>query len=184
MKREHNLSKLMSQMRMFSEFTSTSASAAPPSPADDEPVVFLARRQSSVDFSDLEVLLAQTRNEVLTQLHKAYTKQFEIMAHQITALTREVGRLKRIQNEQLKFDTDSCDGGEWSGSKSNSVPDDRESRSSLISVPEKSTSIDICPAEVPFWKVSLADTGVEWDHGYVGGMRRGSLRCVSPLTVI
>lgn len=182
MKREDNLSKLMSHMRMSSEFTSTSASAAPPSTADDEPRVFLARRQSSVDFSDLEVLLAQTRNEVVTQLHKAYTQQFEIMAHQITALTREVGRLKRIQNQQLEFDTDSCEEENWEG-KSNSVPNGRESRLSLISIPQKSTSIDICPAEAPFWKASLADTGVEWDHGDVGGMRRERSRCVSPLTV-
>jgi hypothetical protein len=183
MKREDNLSKLMSHIRMSSEFATPPTSIAPPSTAEEEPSVFLARRQSSVDFSDLEFLLAQTRNEVLTQLHKAYTEQFETMAHQIAALTREVNELKRIQNQQIDFDTDSWEVDEgMTERKSNSVPNGRESQLSMISIPQKSTTIDVCPAEAPFWKASLTDTGEEWDHGDVNGTRRET-RCISPMTV-
>ena len=108
------------------------------------------------------------------------------MVHQIAALTLEVKELKRLQTEKLQFDIDtenSEEDSDFRGWKSKSVYNGRESRLSTISVPQKSTSIDICPAEPPFWEASLADTGEEWDHGDVGGRRRDSMRCVSPLTV-
>ena len=109
------------------------------------------------------------------------------MARQIAALTREVKELKRLQTEQLQFDSDTGsseeDGREWKEWKSKSVPNGRESRLSTISVPQKSTSIDDCPAEAPFWKAPLADTGEEWDPGDVDGRTRDSMRCVSPMTV-
>lgn len=184
MRREDNLSKLMSDFRLSSDFTPSESPV--PAPAVDEPNVFLARRKSSVDFSEIEVLLGRARNPVLIQLHKAYTQQFELMAHQIASLTRELSEQKRIQNQSLQFEKhiqSPDNAADFREIKSQSLPDGRESRLSTISTPQKSTSIDVCPPETPFWKTSLAQMGEEWDNGDGDGPSRESMRCVSPLTV-
>ncbi len=77
MEGEDRLSEMVSQMRMSSNVSLASASLAPPSSEED---LFLTRKKSSFDFTDLETLLARARNPILTQMHRAYTAQFEMFS--------------------------------------------------------------------------------------------------------
>ena len=89
-------------MRMSSNVSLVSASLAPPSSGEDS--LFLARKKSSLDFTDLEILLARARNPILTQMHRTYTAQFEMMSQQIVNLTRQVEELKQAQAEGMRSD--------------------------------------------------------------------------------
>jgi hypothetical protein len=180
MQRDDNISKILSQMRM-SDFSADST-IAQGGPDDDS--VFQARKQSSLDFSDLEVLLAHTSNPVLTQLHQAYTAQFEMMASKIADLTNEVQVLKshmiipdqdRFMDRQISLDVVST-------TRDGSITQlSRQISRQMSQVTE--TTIMEQPPEVPFWKVSLQTAGEEWDGGAMEVKRKNSMRCVSPMTV-
>jgi hypothetical protein len=182
MQREDNLSKMLSQMRMSSDFsfatTHPLTSTAAPPPAAGEDDLFLARKISSIDFTDLELSLARTRNPILTQLHKAYQTQFDIMGQQIKALKREIDAFKLqntspVQPYQRTISLDVA---------SSVAPESvRASKSTQFSiqVPKRKSHQSV---EQPFWKASLAEE--DWDHGEPQGKRRGSImRCISPMTM-
>jgi len=183
MQREDNLSKLLSQMRMSSDFSlptpPTSTSALPRPPAVGEEDLFLARKTSSIDFTDLELLLARARNPVLNHLHKTYQAQFDIMAQQLESLQRQVDTLQAREivpvqpyQRQISLDVASTAAG------SESVRA-RKSTQFSIHVPKRKSRQSV---EQPFWKASLA--GEDWDHGEPQGKRRGSImRCISPMTI-
>jgi hypothetical protein len=152
--------------------------------------MFNARKRSSVDFSDLEIVLAKTRNPVLTQLHKTYLTQFDVMTEKIEALSREIDLLK----------------AEREGSRSSAVtmrderePFDRQISLDVVELRSNSTSSKgsvgpVVPVgernykrETPFWKRLLREDDEEedWESLEQGVVRRGSiLRCVSPKTVL
>jgi hypothetical protein len=152
--------------------------------------MFNARKRSSVDFSDLEIVLAKTRNPVLTQLHKTYLTQFDVMTEKIEALSREIDLLK----------------AEREGSRSSAVtmrderePFDRQISLDVVELRSNSTSSkgSVGPVgpvgernwkrETPFWKRLLREDDEEedWESLEQGVVRRGSiLRCVSPKTVL
>ena len=182
MQREDNFSKMLSQMRMSSDFsfatTHPSTSTAAPPPAAGEEDLFLARKISSIDFTDLELSLARTRNPILTQLHKVYQIQFDIMGQQIKSLKREIDVLKLqntspVQPYQRTISLDVA---------SSVAPESvRASKSTQFSiqVPKRKSRQSV---EQPFWKASLAEE--DWDHGEPQGKRRGSImRCISPMTM-
>lgn len=181
MQREDNLSKMLSQMRMSSDFSLPApSSSGPPTAASGEEDLFLARKRSSIDFTDLELILARTPNPVLTHLHKAYQAQFDIMAREITSLQREIDMLKAretspIQPYQRQISLDIV-----STAPSESVRGGvRKSTQLSIPVPKRKSRQSF---EQPFWKASLA--GEDWDHGDPQGKRRGStMRCISPMTM-
>jgi len=100
--REDSLSEMVSQMQMSSNVSLVLASLAPPSSGEDS--LFPARKKSSFDFTDLEILLARARNPILTQMHRTYTTQFEMMSQQIANLTRQVEELKQAQAEGMRSD--------------------------------------------------------------------------------
>jgi hypothetical protein len=176
MEREDTLSKMVPDTRMPSDFSLASTSLAPPSGEDDSSL-FLARKKSSLDFTDLEILLAQTRNPVLTQLHRAYSAQFEVMTQQIAALNRQVAELK-LQAETQRFERQiSLD--VFSQAPSDGIGHSRQV--SRISSTWKTTPMEIRPAEPPFWRDQLQRAGEEWDQG-LESFKRGSLRCISPMT--
>src|SRR5271170_1696754 len=173
MQREDNLSKMLSQMRMSSDFsfaiTHPSTSTAAPPPAAGEGDLFLARKISSVDFTDLELSLARTRNPLLTQLHKAYQIQFDIMGQQIKSLKREIDVLKLqttspVQPYQRTISLDVA-----SSVAQESVRASKSTQFS-IQVPKRKSRQSV---EQPFWKASLADE--DWHHGEPQGKRRGSI---------
>ena len=183
MQREDNLSKILSQMRMSSDFslapTHPSTSTAAPALTQGDEELFLARKTSSVDFTDLELLLARTRNPILTQLHKAYQTQFDIIAQQITSLQREVDVLKQQNTQPVEpyQRTISLDVASTVASESGRAR--KSTQLSIHVVPKRKSRLS---TEQPFWKASLA--GEEWDHGEPQGKRRGSImRCISPMTV-
>ena len=185
MQRETHQSKIISQMNM-----------SPPSKSsfkDAEPVgePFNARKRSSIDFSDLEIVLAKTRNPVLTQLHKTYLTQFDVMTQKIEALSREIDQLKAERARP------------GSRSSAATTPDleerfdcqislDVDSRSNSTSSKESAGSVEDevernWKRETPFWKRLLREGEEEedWDSLEQGTIRRGSiLRCVSPKTVL
>jgi hypothetical protein len=182
MQREDHLSKMLSQMRMSSDFSlpAPSSSGPPPTAASGEEDLFLARKTSSIDFTDLELILARTRNPVLTHLHKTYQAQFDIMAQQITSLEREVDVLKSretppIQPYERQISLDVA-----STAPSESVRGGvRKSTQLSIPVPKRKSRQSF---EQPFWKASLA--GEDWDHGDPRGKRRGNImRSISPMTM-
>src|SRR5277367_2247069 len=184
MQRENNLSKMLSQMRMSSDFSlptthpssSTVYAPAPAASGDDE--LFLARKTSSMDFTDLELLLARTKNPILTQLHKTYRTQLDIMAQQITSLQRQLDLLKRQNSPHgepyeraISLDVASIVDPESVGA--------RKSTQLSLLVPKRKSRQSV---EQPFWKASLAEE--DWDHGEPQGKRRGSvMRCISPMTM-
>jgi hypothetical protein len=178
MQREDNLSKILSQMRMSSGFSADSTMIGQAGPGHNS--VFQARKQSSLDFSNLEVLLAHTSNPVLTQLHQAYTAQFEMMASKITALTNEIQLLKsqmtildedRFMDRQISLDISTTRDGSITN------------LSRQMSQVTETTITEHRPPEVPFWKVSLRTAGEEWDGGAMEVSRQNSMRCVSPMTL-
>jgi hypothetical protein len=199
MQREDNVSKILSTMRMSSDFTLRNPTVASLSQSHDggaESPVFQARKTSSIDFSELEVLLARARNPVLTQLHKAYTLQFATMTAQIAALTRELADLKAQHEHQDDEDLEECDEEheeEQDDAEEDSGEDherfDRQISLDVASASETSGRRTSRPVsqfvdrltETPFWKVLLEEEGEEWDPGVQE--RRGSLRCVSPMTM-
>jgi hypothetical protein len=177
MQQETPHSKMVSQMMSPSKGTLQSV---------DE--MFNARKRSSVDFSDLEIVLARTRNPALTQLHKTYLTQFDVMTEKIEALSREIDQLK----------------AEREGSRSSAVttpqegePFDRQISLDVVESHSASKGSDGLVAgpvegqnwkrETPFWKRSLREDEDEedWESLEQGIVRRGSiLRCVSPKTVV
>jgi hypothetical protein len=184
--REDTLSKMLSQMRMSSNFSLASSSSLPsPSIEEEDPYLFSARKRSSFDFTDLEILLARTRNPILTHLHRTYTTQFEILSQQIADLTRQVEQLKLSQQDHSqqveigKFDR------EISLDVYSATPSDQigQSRSvSQVSSSWRAATMETRPVEPPFWRDQLLRAGEEWDQGGWEGARQGSLRCISPMT--
>ena len=177
MEREDRLSEMVSQMRISSSVSLASASLAPP--ASEEDSLFLARKKSSFDFTDLETLLARARNPILTQMHRSYTAQFEMMSQQIANMTLQVEELKQAQAEDMRSDR------EISLDVYSLAPSDYIGRSrsvSQISSQWRTATIETHPVDPPFWREQLQRAGEEWDQGGLVGVRRGSLRCISPMT--
>jgi hypothetical protein len=177
MQREDNLTKVLSTLRMSSDFSLTTTSIAPTLAGDSAP--FLARKSSSSDFSDLDVLLQKLGDPILNQLHQVYSLQFERMTQQIATLTRELAELKQSTlsssieqpfERMISLDVASTAPSEVSRSVSRQwsvAPGPRPP-------PPRSD-------EPPFWRVQLQKAGEDWDHGNTE-MRKDSLRCVSPMT--
>jgi hypothetical protein len=209
MQLENNFSKFVSTLRMSSDFSMPHPSITTISDnRDDERVnatreedenVFHARKTSSIDFSEVETLIAQARNPVLTQLHKAYILQFAAMATQIASLTRELAKLK-TQLQPTEQASEHIDEGEEDNNEDiehnrrfdrqisldvastvpSETPTNRMSRQ--MSRPA-SSHVGLSPIiETPFWKISLAEEGEDWDLG-AQEQRRLSMRCISPMTM-
>ena len=180
MEREDTLAKMIAQMRFSADFSVASTSLATPSSEEDS--FFQARRKSSVDFTDLEILLARACNPLLTQLHRTYTAQFEMMAQQIAALNMQVEELKQSQAEDRRFDREiSLD--VFSSTASENLGQQHSISSHVSSGWRATTSIDARTAEQgPFWREQLQRAGEYWDQGGWEDFRRDSLRCISPRT--
>ena len=127
-------------------------------------------------------------------MHKAYSLQFETMAAKTESLTREladvtatIGRqggtvvpapldeFDKLYDQQISLDVAST--------VASDLATRRMSRqlSQMTGLSVRRVSIR-GTREQPFWKVSLSREGADWDTGNAEG-RRGSLRCVSPMTV-
>jgi hypothetical protein len=182
MQTEDHITKLLSQVRMSSDFSATTAITAP-TPDDDS--VFQARKQSSFDFSDLEVVLSHAKNPILIQLHQVYTAQFELMASKIDSLTNEMQILKSQMNlpEQDHFIDRQISLDVVSTTHSESMTRHVSRQLSQV-VTGSATITEHRPAEIPFWKVSLQTAGEEWDGGAMEAARKRSMRCVSPMTLV
>jgi hypothetical protein len=178
MQRETPHSKIISQMI-----------SPPKSMVHTADEMFNARKRSSVDFSDLEMVLAKTRNPALTQLHKTYLTQFDVMTEKIEALSREIDQLKAERDRSRSSAVTTPDeGAPFDRQISLDVVESRgNSASSKVDVVSGPVEGQNCKRETPFWKRSLRedDDDEDWEALEQGIVRRGSiLRCVSPKTVL
>jgi hypothetical protein len=180
--RETHQSKIVSQMNM-----SSPSKASFPGPTGE---MFNARKRSSVDFSDLELVLAKTCNPALTQLHKTYLTQFDVMTEKIEALSREIDQLKAEREREA-----SRSSGVTTPRLDDVEPFERQISLDVVESRGNSTSSRGSgpvvgrnwKRETPFWKRLLReeDDEEDWDSLDQGVVRRGSiLRCVSPKTVL
>ena len=178
--REEQVSKFLSHMRVNSQ-CSIQSSSDRSSSADEEFEFFHAYKISTVDFSDIEVLLGRTRSPILTQLHRAYVAQFELMASQITELKSEISHLI----SQRAADLHPPDRPHFVPvSRRPATPHIRrrpQSQSNL-SPQHRSGSVE-GESDAPFWQAMLEVEDADWDYGDVRA-RRLSNRCVSPRTLV
>lgn len=111
------------------------------------------------------------------------------MAQQIVTLTNDLAELKQhsaTRNQLDHFERQiSLDVASTAPSE---VSNSRVSRQ-LSSLQYIARPISQCRPileesnEPPFWKVQLQRAGENWDQGNGEDFRRGSLRCVSPMTM-
>jgi len=181
-------------MRMSSDFSLPSTLMLQ-NALEDSSGPFLARKISSNDFADLEMMLEKMGNPILRQLHQTYCQQFEKMAHQIAVLTRDLAELRQSKESASQLSREQPSSGSippYDRMISLDVVSPAPSRLSQRQISRQLSTPRLPggsshraierPGEPPFWKAQLQREREDWDYG---GTSDGgeSMGCVSPMTM-